>query len=67
MSKIVRTIEIIAIIIIILFIISIFTMPWPANIIIGGMVLLSFVVIVIHGWRTRKKEQDTGQTDRTDG
>ena len=67
MSKIIRVIEIIAIVILILFIISILTLPWPVNIIICSVVLFSFIVIVIHGWQTKKKRQNTGQTDRTGG
>lgn len=58
----VRTIEIIGIVILILFVISIVTMPWPANIVLGGLVFFSSAVVFIYGRGAKKKEQ----SDRND-
>lgn len=58
------TIEIIGIVILILFVIGIVTMPWPANIVLGSIAFLSSMVAFIYGKGAKKKEQDTEQSDK---
>ena len=58
-----RILGIIAIIILALFIASIFKLPWPVNIIIGGLILFSFIVVVTYDLLSRRTEKNTGQTD----
>ena len=62
-----RIIEIIGIVFLILFIIGIWTMPWPANIVLGSIALSSCIVAFIYSWRAKKKEQDTEPTNKTNG
>ena len=59
------TIEIIGIVILILFVVSIVALPWPANMILGGVALLSSIVAFFYSRGAKKKEQqDSDQTDR---
>ncbi len=53
------------ILVLILLIVSVVAMPWPANVIIGGMALFSFILIFIYARQAKKKEQDRKQTDKT--
>ena len=50
-----RLLEIIAILIFILAIISLVTMPWPANIIILSLVITTFAIVFIYERRRKKK------------
>ena len=58
-----RVVEILAILAIMLLILSIVTMPWPANIGIGFLLLVTFVVIFIYDRRAKKREQDARRFD----
>jgi membrane protein implicated in regulation of membrane protease activity len=60
-----RILEIIMIVVLILLFVMLVAMPWPANAILGGIALLSFIVTFIHARQVKKKEQDIKQTNRT--
>jgi Kef-type K+ transport system membrane component KefB len=60
-----KTIEIIAVVIIILLIIGVVTMPWPANLILGGIATVSAITAVISSKWEKKKEQNGEQNDNT--
>ncbi|MFC2014994.1 hypothetical protein ACFLUP_03280 [Chloroflexota bacterium] len=62
MSAIINAFKIIALIIIAFFIASIFKLPWPANIIIGGLILISFVIIIIYDFLSRRRKSNNGET-----
>ena len=58
-------IEIIGIVILALFIVSIVMLPWPANVVLGGVALFSSVFAFICSRGAKNKErQDSDQTDR---
>lgn len=58
------TIEIIGIVVLVLFVVSIVMLPWPANMVLGGVALLSSIVAIIYSRGAKKKErQDSDQTD----
>jgi membrane protein implicated in regulation of membrane protease activity len=61
-----RAIEIIAVIVIILLIVGVVTMPWPANLILGGIATVSAITAVISSKWAKKKEHDGEQNDSTD-
>jgi len=48
MSKLIRIANIIAIVIFALFFIGILSMPWPANVVIAGMILISLAVVCFY-------------------
>jgi len=59
------TIEIIGIVIIALFVVSIVMLPWPANMVLGGVALFSSIVAFIYSRGAKKKErQDSDQAGR---
>jgi len=59
-----RVVEILAILSIILIILSmVITLPWPANIIIGIMLLSALVVDLIDARKAKKRQQDINQPD----
>ncbi|MEE8413014.1 MAG: hypothetical protein V3R96_00535 [Dehalococcoidales bacterium] len=63
MSKILKIINIIAIVIMVLFLVSILMMPYPANIILGGLILISFILILVNDRMTKKREKEEAQRD----
>jgi len=63
MTVVFKILRFIAILIIAFFIASIFKMPWPANIIIGGFILLSILTILVYEFLSRKTKKNTGQTE----
>lgn len=58
-----RIIEIIAIVILIMLIVSMATMPWPANVILGSIALITSITAFTYSWLAKKKERDTKQND----
>ncbi|MFC1949338.1 hypothetical protein ACFLW0_04105 [Chloroflexota bacterium] len=54
--NIIRIIEILALIVFILLLVSVAVMPWPVNTILGVLILISFIVIIIYDRRAHKKE-----------
>jgi hypothetical protein len=54
-----RIIEILALISIAVILISTATLPWPANIIITGMLVAAIAVDSLHAWRAKNHEHDT--------
>ena len=50
-----RLFEVIAILIFILAIISLVTMPWPANIIFVSLVITTFTIVFVYERRHKKK------------
>jgi hypothetical protein len=55
MSKFLRLIDVLAILILVLFVVSIVTLPWPVNAIIGGVILVGLILIVISDSMAKKK------------
>lgn len=60
-----RVIEIIAVIVIILLIIGVVTMPWPANLILGGLATVSVITAIVSDRWVKKKEKSKEQTEKT--
>jgi hypothetical protein len=59
------TIEIIGIVVLALFIVSIAMLPWPANMVLGGVAMFSSIVSFIYSRGAKKKErQDSDQTGK---
>lgn len=50
-----KSLELLAILIIILLIISLMALPWPGNMVIGGLLLFTAIVIFIYERRAKKK------------
>ncbi len=67
MSKFLRIIDVLAILILILFLVSILTLPWPVNAFIGGLILLSFILIVVSDRLAKKRKRDAEQSARLRG
>ncbi len=63
MSKILRIINIVAIVILVLFFVSILLLPWPANIIIGGLISVSFILVIISDRQAKKRKQAAEESD----
>ena len=58
-------IEIIGVVILVLFVVSIVMLPWPANMVLGGIALLSSTVAFICSREAKKREQqDLDRKDR---
>lgn len=49
-----KILDILMILILILFVISVLMMPWPANIVIGALLLLTVIVSFAHERRAKK-------------
>ena len=58
-----RIVDIVGILVIILLIISVVIMPWPANIAIGGLLLITAILIFISDRRAKKKAQNVEAPD----
>ena len=58
-----RVLEILALLAIILILFSVAILPWPANIVIGGMLVAAIIVDSVYAWRARKRQQESGPTD----
>jgi len=50
-----KALEFLAILIIILLIISVVMLPWPGNIVIGGLLALTVIVTFVYERRAKKK------------
>lgn len=61
-----RIIEILAVIILILLIISMAAMPWPANVILGSIALISSIMAFAYSWLAKKRERDINQNEKAD-
>lgn len=60
-------IEILALISISLILISVIILPWPANIIITGMLVAAIAADSVYSWRVKKQEQDASPLDPDHG
>ena len=58
MSKFLRLIDVLAILILVLFVVSIVTLPRPVNAIIGGVILVGLILIVISDSMAKKKKRE---------
>ncbi len=58
MSKFLRLIDVLAILILVLFVVSIVTLPWPVNAIIGGVILVGLILIVISDSMAKEKKRE---------
>ena len=58
-----RVVEILALISIAVILISVALLPWPANIIIGGMLVAAIVVDSFYSWQAKKRQQETSLSD----
>ena len=50
-----KALELLAILVIMLLIISVVMLPWPGNIVIGGLLLFTAIVIFVYERRAKKK------------
>ena len=58
-----KVLEILALLAFALILVSVAILPWPANIIIGGMLVAAIVVDSVYAWRARKSRQETGSVE----
>ena len=59
-----RIVEISTIIILILLALSVIMMPWPANLIIGGVALVCLGLTLIYARREKQNKEQTDKYDR---
>jgi Kef-type K+ transport system membrane component KefB len=59
-----RVLEIVMIIVVIFLILGVVTLPWPANLILGGLATTSFIIAIISD-RQKKKKQNKEQIDNS--
>jgi flagellar biosynthesis protein FliP len=58
------TIEIIGIVILALLVVSIVMLPWPANMVLGGLALFSSIFAFIYSRGAKKERRDSDQTGK---